>query len=176
MSDKVQKTIEKVWSARSREDIEVNLPSDYQLDDFAEEIACRLQEEYPDKFGDIDLSKVVFLRKDYKKKASGVVKKVKRAEAKPVKKPEYAFSQFTHIITTWGENFTELPLDKKQKVIYHELLHVPPNNVRGTIVDHDVEDFADCINKWGGTHWVYEGDDQLLVQMKDEVVSKPSKD
>lgn len=148
-----------------RRKIESFLPDDYVFDDFSETIAEKLCGEFKD-LEYVKLKKVAFLRKQVKAKAG---RKTKYACCRAVPVPWSAFTDgILWIIETEGENFTNLPLDKKQKVIYHELRHIPNTLDEGKVVKHDVEDFKICVDKFGGANWVVSGDDNLLVEMEDE--------
>ena len=153
------------FKGRTRTEIERNLPEDYIFDDFAEEIAEKLCDKYPNEFGHLDLDRVAFLRKNVKAKAG---RKRKFASCMAIPVPAASFSPVSWIIVTNGENFTTLPLDKKQKVIYHELIHIPDTMEEGKVVKHNIEDFKSCLDKFGGPNWVDNGSDELLVSMEDE--------
>ena len=143
-------------------EMEFNLGDNFSLDEFSQSIAIELLAMYPEELGHIDLNQVGFVRKQ-----CGLSKaaKPKIATCTAVRQPIRGFSSVAWLITTMGENFTHLPLPIKQRVIYHGLTHIPEEE--GGVVPHDVEDFADCINKWG-TNWQGNYDLEPLFEMEDE--------
>ena len=146
----------------NREQIEANLPDGYTFDDFSREIAEKLRAKYPD-LEYVKMNKVAFLRKEAKAKAG---RKTKYAYCIGVPLVITAFAGIGWIIVTNGENYTNLPLGIKQKVIYHEMFHV--HDEEGKMNKHNIEDFKECINKFGGTDWIVSNEDELLVEMEDE--------
>jgi len=139
---------------------------EYRLDPEAEHIAELLIPKYPDELGHIDINKIGFVRKDCKASKGN---KKKFAVCKSIKQPTKAFCSKTWIIVTWGDNYRVLPLTIKQRVIFHELLHVPAGCDEG-VVDHDVEDFSYCVDRWG-SKWHFNIEAPLLVEMEETVDS-----
>lgn len=137
-------------------------PGTYIEDEFAMEIARKLVELYPEDFGHINLNYVGFVRKVCKKKKKG---KIVYANCRPIRRPTLMFASKGWVIVTLGENFSEKPLNIKQRIIFHELLHVA--QVSEEVVEHDVQDFARCIELWG-VNWIRDGEAPLLFAMEDE--------
>lgn len=137
---------------------------EYSLDGQAEIIAKLLIQQFPDQLGYIDIEKIGFVRKDCKPTKSG---KKKFVVCKAIKQPTKAFCSKTWIIVTWGNNYKILPLAIKQRVIFHELMHVP-RFVEEGVNDHDVEDFAYCVDAWG-SRWTMNFELPPLVDMEETV-------
>jgi len=135
---------------------------EYVEDDFSQEVSEKLVVKYPGNLGHINLEQVGFVRKRCKRKTKG---KIVYANCRAVKQPVRMFARCAWIITTMGENFTSLSLPVKQRVVYHELLHIAREE--GGVNDHDVQDFSFCVNEWG-VNWGNDNEAELLVPMEDE--------
>jgi len=146
---------------------ERNYGSDYIYDEYAEKIAHKLKEKYPEELSHINIDNIAFVRKVCKSKKSG---SKTYARCKAIKQPVRGCCDIAWIITTMGLDFSLLPADKKQKVIYHELVHIPL--IEGGVVDHDVEDFKQCIKKFGGPNWIVEGHDDFLVSEEEDILQE----
>ena len=142
-------------------------------------MAEKLQDKFPEKLGEIDLQKVMFVR----------VRGMKSNWAGKCFYVRPPWNLLTQAFNLFGGDISE-PLDiryivainddlvrgifilpeKEAMVILHEMLHIK-EGMEG-LVSHDIEDFAWMLNEFG-IDWTQNNSDELVEQFSDCVESPP---
>ena len=60
---------------------------------------------------------------------------------------------FDFVITFYKPHCEKLDEEHMMRLMYHELLHVGHDDTKFFIVPHDLEDFHECISRWG-VDWI----------------------
>ena len=68
-----------------------------------------------------------------------------------------SLAYFDFVITFYRPNCEGLDEEHLKRLMYHELLHVGYDDEKFSIIPHDLEDFRECINRWG-TNWIHGGE------------------
>ncbi len=87
--------------------------------------------------------------------------KVVYAAAEKVKDKYKAFIESDFIITFYADALA-LDEDHQKRVMYHELLHISFDGEKYSIVPHNVEDFRQCIDRWG-VDWASDQGEQMTI-------------
>ena len=76
------------------------------------------------------------------------------ADCETIKEKYKEFMPYDYIITFYEPNCAALDDERLKRVMYHELKHVGwEGDGKYRITPHNVEDFRECIEKWG-LDWV----------------------
>lgn len=76
--------------------------------------------------------------------------KIIYADTERVKGKYKALMPYDFVITFYWPNCENLTEEKLEKLMYHELRHVGfDGDGKFTIIQHDVEDFREVIDRWG---------------------------
>lgn len=95
---------------------------------------------------DVDL-KIAYQWCDQEKKAHG---QMCFADVETVKEKYMAFMPYDFVITFYEPNCVALDDERMKRLMYHELNHVGwDGDGRKHIIPHNLEDFRECIDKWG---------------------------
>jgi|GEM_PF-6546658 len=158
--DDEQNQDERIPKWAVREDIKPIILELIQNDDFAADLA----HVKPSRIGYVAFSK---------RKSS------KMAMMCPVKPMFGLFLKIDYVLAVHLETWQVLDDAQKRVLIFHELLHIPPNgfNEESTqyrkTVDHDVKDFAVVLKNFG-IHW--EKSDKIIKDKSDEGAKAKSND
>lgn len=121
---------------------------EYERSRRLEEIAGKLIESEP-KLGSIGREgiRIGYQYSNQKKLCQG---KTKYADTMVVREKLKEFLPIDFIITFYEPNCAALDDEHLSRVMYHELLHVGFDGLgRFWVAPHDVEDFRECIERWG---------------------------
>lgn len=88
--------------------------------------------------------------------------KIVYADAEKVKDKYKAFIKSDFIITFYGDALA-LDEEHQKRVMYHELLHIGFDGESYSIVPHNVEDFRQCIDRWG-MGWANGQGEQMTIE------------
>ena len=118
-----------------------------------EELAKETMKEFGDlAFLDDPEIRIAYQYSDQGKKSKN---KTVFADTEVVKEKLKEFCRYDFIITFYRPNCGDLDKEHLMRVMYHELKHVGYDGEdHYFIVPHDLEDFRDCVNKWG-PDWVF---------------------
>ena len=78
------------------------------------------------------------------------------ADTETIKEKLKMFVHYDFLITFYEPNCIGLDEEHLKRLMYHELKHVgyDPEHRKFSIIPHDMEDFRDCVEKWG-VNWIY---------------------
>jgi len=146
---------------------EINLPKWSKRDDI-KPIVSELIEMYPDHLSHIRPSRIGYVA--FSKKKSK-----KQAFVQPVKPIFGLFADIDYILAVHVENWVLLGTSEKYLLVFHELLHIPPEGFDENSkqyrksIDHDIKDFSYILQHFG-IHW--EDAEKILKVKHDHEVEK----
>jgi len=105
------------------------------------QIAIRLKDKFPDKFGHIELELVAFMEVSGNSKFAAKVIRVKP--------PHSLLMAESYIVYVLEKKWETLAAPQRHLVIYHELIHIPDPFGQGSLIDHDIKDFKEILQKYG---------------------------
>jgi len=116
----------------------------YVIDDSLRERAKNVKEALQERFFYVEVDRILFVRRVLGGETSRETAAVRRIY------PPYDLlnPQYRYILEVIDVKFKGLSEESKNRVIEHELMHIP-QGFDGTLVKHDVEDFADILEKYG---------------------------
>ena len=121
----------------------------YTRNEILTEIGRQVIESDPD-LQHLNYIRIGYQTSDGAKKAG---EKVVYADCTKISDKQAAFTGVDFIITFYLENLRGMSEEGLRRIMFHELLHVGVDvDGKRTIVPHDVEDFRECIDRWG-TDW-----------------------
>ena len=96
-------------------------------------------------------ARIAYLSSDANKKAHG---KPVLGQCELVQPKMKWAVPFDFTVTLYENNVAGLDEERLRRVVFHELLHIgvdldDDGNERYSIVPHDLEDFAECVDRWG---------------------------
>ena len=117
----------------------------YLIDDNLKERVKNVREGLKDKFFYVELDRILYVRKVRgNSNTSREIAAVRRIG------PPYDLlnPSLKYILEVIAIKFDKLSEDAKNRVIEHELMHIP-SSFDGTLVKHSIEDFQEILEKYG---------------------------
>jgi predicted metallopeptidase len=116
------------------------------------EMAAALIERYSDSFVGIDPASVIVMAISNKKPPKSKRRPIALCRRlDPVTKSllkHFNCPNVKYFIEFYGSDWLELSDQRRQAVMFHELMHIPTPGV-DSLVPHDTEDFSPLIELWG---------------------------
>ena len=120
----------------------------YKKSEQLEQIAKELMQEMDDLLHLDDLSlRIAYQYSDQEKISRGMTV---YADTEVVKEKYKEFMPYEFLITFYEPNCEGLDDEHLKRLMYHELKHVGyEGDNKFRVVPHNLEDFRECIDKWG---------------------------
>lgn len=129
----------------------------YKTDDTLAALADKVIQSRPE-LESLQYCRIGYLYADKEKKSKN---KTTYADTEKVSDKMKALAPFDFVITFYQPSCKDLPADRMEILMYHELRHIGYDATEGNcwIVPHDLEDFKDIIEKYG-TDWITDRGEQ----------------
>lgn len=126
---------------------------DYEFDEEGKQIAENIVKRefkiwFDENFSLIDLEKVAFIKCYNQKTAQGIEPMNVHAQCKALDSLERLLSLYKYAIFIYP-SFEFLPDIDKKKVIFHEILHIPRDFEKMSVLEHDIAEFREVIKRFG---------------------------
>ena len=125
----------------------------YKKDDELEALGKKVIENNP-VFDALKYCRIGYLYADKEKTSKN---KTVYADTEKLSDKMKALAPYDFVITFYEPSCKDLPPEKMEILMYHELRHIGYDAVEGTctIIPHDLEDFKDIVEKYG-VDWIKE--------------------
>ena len=117
-----------------------------------EQIALELMNEFDDLAHlDDEGLRIAYQYSDQEKKNRDMIV---HADTEVVKEKYREFMPYEFLITFYEPNCKDLDAEHLKRLMYHELKHVGfEGDSKFRVIPHNLEDFRECIDKWG-VDWI----------------------